>query len=293
MNSYGLTDVYIQLAERIIGNKFGENIEGSLVIAERILQSVMEIYFHGTNLSALEGIREHGLSRERRDFECNEIEEMISIMKRIGESEQTFGWYKLNSEDKIFVTGDAEAAYSYAEGSPEWFDQFTSKFSHEQSFRNRNYEDALKYLKMRIEKWKNRSEEELKYGRKNLQPQEEQAILAFFEKYWKKYARHDEAVVIRLEHPERSSDDSPIKEIALWFQVLNKISKEELDFSNEDEEKLRLSVLKHATPERIREAIRLEISQMRRTIDTRIEDEDIGHEKLSYYIVPLKPIATG
>src|SRR5579872_3090067 len=153
-------------------------------------------YFHGFNGSFRNDIQKNGLSVKERHWNWTELEKIIEIAKKAGQP-MILGWADINSKERISLAASANNIYSYAYASPEWFAAFVSEGSHvsdeedrKKAFYRRDYKTAKNNIEKLVAALTSRKQEDIeaKKAYPNITPQEKQAILDFFEKYWKIFA---------------------------------------------------------------------------------------------------------
>ena len=275
------TDLAIDYWQRKLGLDFKSSVNDAITVGMEIVSSMERTRYHGTNTAALEGIKEKGLVRGEKGYE-EDIEDILSIIKGIGESDQVFGYYKINSERKIFITGSPEIARNYAKRSPEWFSYFTHKGNKNQSYEDRDYQETKKYLEERISRWSTweGGADDPGRTRRNLSVDEAEAIRGFFEKYWNSYGT-GHPVVIQIEFDE-SSKWSSAQEIASWITI----EREELGSDGQDSQEAVDYIRQKASTDEVRSAILSSMARNFSIVDDRIEDMDIEPNRFRYLNIP-------
>ncbi len=163
-------------------------------------------YFHAFNGALEKSIREKGLVPDAEIADKTELETIASIGRAHG-TERLLGWYKINSTGKVFFDGHGMNAGRYANASPEWFAQFCAEGPHvradylkKSAYYRRDYHAAKQNVIDLCSRWKSATHEEVAAGKKypNITPEEEQKIIAFFEKYWTRFASEESAPKVAL-----------------------------------------------------------------------------------------------
>lgn len=164
-------------------------------------------YYHGFNGSIEPQIKEQGLHPTERLWNWEELDEINRIGERVGIG-MILGWGKLNSQGKIFVADNTDNLYRYGLASPEWFAQFTAEGFHiktrppydKTAFYRRNYDAARKNIITMCDEATNRDDVAIAARRSppKMTPEEKTKILAFFEKYWKKFCGANSGAKVAL-----------------------------------------------------------------------------------------------
>ena len=149
-----------------------------------------EFYYHAFNGGNLDGIIKNGINPAVTKEYQIEINEINHIFEKHGVT-MSFGWQKINSENKVSYSKTAAVSYYYGTNSPEWFSQFCGNGFHfmgtpgidKNAYKNSNYNSAKKNIELICKKL-------------NFSKEETEKTMAFFEKYWKKYANKQPMIAV-------------------------------------------------------------------------------------------------
>lgn len=177
-------------------NNLDPSSEETLAIVNERLSKMYK--YHATNGANVENIQKNGLDPNASNEYQDEIDLILAMffIKSMDlnkhNPEMLFGWQKINCENKVSYSRTPSVSYDYANRSPEWFSQFVGD-SHEfdkdnpehtkNAFKNRNYEGAKKNIMQKINEYQ-------------LDDQQREFVLEFFEKYWKKFAKSNTPTLI-------------------------------------------------------------------------------------------------
>jgi hypothetical protein len=173
-----------------------ESAENRKKIGEWLLNPKQQFVFHGFNGSFSEKIKQEGLSTDNRTYDVKKVNDMYNFLEdKIRKNHSVFGWYKINSEKKIFSGNNAENIYQYSINSPEWFSQFVAEGFHidssqnKNAFKERNYKDAKANVINFCDK--NIRNEKFNEDDKN-------KILDFFEFFWPIFTKKNSKPMVAI-----------------------------------------------------------------------------------------------
>ncbi len=149
-----------------------EELASRMAIRDYILDKVgvNGCVYHGFNGAFTESIRTHGLSPGIRDWDYSETEEIRKILATTGQNNRVMGFVD-KDQHKIYYDHSATFTFYHAVHSPEWFCILIDEVG----------DELLTYDSAR-----NNLIEKTNYGR-GLSIANRIKVLAFFEKYWKKF----------------------------------------------------------------------------------------------------------
>lgn len=191
-------DVYIQKTAEFLNISDYEGEKAQQQILEYLFQKFVREgnYYHAFNGSFLKDIKEKGLSTKERFWDIEKIKNIHSILEKAG-YKMSFGWFNLNSIDKLSVSDNCDNIYDHAIASPEWFAQFVAEGWHipdkkpydKEAYYKGDYQAAKRNLNMFLDRLMSRSEEKIKKGLAypNISREERDKILEFFDEYWVKF----------------------------------------------------------------------------------------------------------
>ncbi len=155
-------------------------------------------FFHSFNGAFEDSIKQRGLDVDTRFWDWDELKDISDICSKAGYG-MVLGWSGLNCRGKLSIGDSASNIYRYGIASPEWFGQFVAEGWHipnkepydKKAFYKKDYENAKNNIMLFCDRKMHQSSEEDIENRiayPNMTFEEGQAILAFFEKYWQKFA---------------------------------------------------------------------------------------------------------
>jgi hypothetical protein len=180
-------------------------------------------YYHSFNGAHEKSIREKGLLPDAEIADRAEMDEIAAIGRDHGVP-MILGWYKINSAGKIFFDGHGMNIERYAVASPEWFAQFCSEGSHvptvflkKSAFYRRDYATAKQNVLDLCAALKSATPEDIAARKRypNITPEEEQKLMAFFEKYWARFASADALPKVALIAKSAVED---VEKESVWYQ---------------------------------------------------------------------------
>lgn len=207
-----IAELVIVFIEKVKKIKFEHSYENARAIALCMIDRLGSLYFHGTHSRHLDSILKNGLSGKLANANPN-LDKINRIFNEVlGEDHGMFGYRYLNAAqngEQIFVTSRSSDAISYALTSPEWFQLFVG----EESYRQRNKDEALKHLEQMSIRWKNRNPN---FGGRKMTDDEVKEVLEFFDTTWE-YYKEQRPVVFRViekssKTPEQVLDENLKKE---------------------------------------------------------------------------------
>lgn len=147
---------------------------------------------HGTNSTALEGIRVNGISPNRDFKEIDDIKRVDAIFKSHNMMSY-FGWLDKNCDGKVFYSRTFKESYRYAIRAPEWFASFTGDYLHDythpeftpNAFSSRNHDGARRNVELLI-------------ANKGFSPEEKEFVINFFENCWQLMGRLNQPLLLPL-----------------------------------------------------------------------------------------------
>jgi len=202
-----IVNIAIQAFEIVLDKKFNENSENAYAITVEMMRRIDNVWFHGTNLPALdgaEGIKQHGLSRVKRPYDMTIIKEIDAIGKKIittpvpgkifkffnGQTTST----DITQQSCIYVTPAATTGLYFGERSPELFASFFESITQQHPTKtpffaeNRNEKEAMNAVETRLVR-------EVEVN-KTITTKEADKVRAFAKEYWKKYGDPTGVVLI-------------------------------------------------------------------------------------------------
>lgn len=134
-------------------------------------------FFHGFNGAFEKSIRTKGLTTGERIWNKDDLDTIAALEKKYGA--RILGWYNINSKENIFMDGHSRNVYHYAVSSPEWFTQFITQGSDtpgkNEDFYRKDYSNSKGNINNLCRNL-------------NIDNDDKEKIMAFFEKYWKEFA---------------------------------------------------------------------------------------------------------
>lgn len=284
-NSEFLANVLIGVEENVNGISFDSSIDSALKNTLKIFEKQQGVYYHGTNAAAWEDITKSGeIKGENRGFE-DDLDEINKIVEGAGFAGNTefLGWYKINSSDKIFVSGKCDGVNGvnqYAKNSPEWLNVMTNG-----AFSRRDYDEARKIVSEKISQWQNRSQEILDAGRRNISEAEADTIMQTFEKYWNKYGNAD-PIVLKITNQEEKV--MPVYGLAREVALYLKVNGKNVDYNPEDllPEENEQFIKENMAPAELRKVIIQFLNYKRSQIDERVSNKSISIKDVVHFALP-------
>lgn len=285
LSSEFLTDTFIGIENMANGTNFDNSIDDALKNSLKIFEKQQGVYYHGTNAAAWEDITKSGeIKGENRGFE-NDLDEISKIVERAGYGGNTefLGWYKINSSDKLFVSGKCDGVNGtnqYAKNSPEWLNVMTDG-----AFSRRNYDEAKKVVTDKITRWQNRNQEEIIAGRNNISDTEAVQIMQTFEKYWNKYGKSEPVILKIINQDEKIM---PIYALAEEVSLYLKVNGKNSNYNPEDllPEENEQFIRENLTPAELRTIIKQFLDYKRAKIDERISNKGISVNDIMQFALP-------
>ncbi len=197
-NEMSKVDFYIEKTAELLNIADYEDKKAQTKILEYLFQKFVTEgnYYHAFNGNFLEDIKGKGLSNSERLWDMEKIKNIHSLLEKAG-YKMAFGWFNLNSVEKLSISDYSDNIYKYAIASPEWFAQFVAEGWHipnkkpydKEAYYKGDYQAAKRNLNMFLDRLMSRSEEKIKKGMAypNISREERDKILEFFDEHWSKF----------------------------------------------------------------------------------------------------------
>lgn len=173
INNINKDNIYQELMNMIIDYVYDIN---NNIKEEDISKNIVDNYFtngyvfHSFNFGLYDEISNNGLLVKDRFIDTNLFRNVANIFKK--RNIQVFGLYNTKGNNSIFFAGTLHNIYQYGVGSPSFFRKFIYQGDREDSYLKRDYDKCLESVVTTINKY-------------NLDDNEREIVLEFFDKYYK------------------------------------------------------------------------------------------------------------
>ncbi len=184
IDNFNKDSAYIELIYKIIDyiysldKKVNDNMIGKMIVNNYFINGYG---FHAFNAGLYNEISKNGLLVKDKLIDTNLFYEVDNIFKK--RNAMVFGLYKPEDNNSIFFAGTLNNIYQYGAGSPSFFRKFIFQSDKEDNYLKRNYDKCLESVLNTIKKY-------------NLNENEKQIVLEFFDKYYQLFSTNDYYVAL-------------------------------------------------------------------------------------------------